>query len=234
MNASARPVLLASCDNSLVDPLCLHLRRADIIASVVGTATELAGLAPLGKYPLMLVDDTVLDPCGFVSLKRELGNPSMLSAVLMDQSRSPEERYAAYRSGATLCLTKPCDPRELAMLAVNLVALEHSGRRQPAVYEEEWQLRRDGWRLRAPGGAEAKLTFREFTVLEELASARPNVAPKEVLLVRLGCANDLGGHKALEAVVGSIRAKTEKLGSRRLLSSEYGVGWSLSSPMRIL
>lgn len=228
-------IIIATCDyKNLVEPLVVHLQKADIEASIVGTQDELAALAPLTKFPVMLIDDSIPEANDFAAFKRELGNADMLTVLLVGQSRTKNERLAAYRSGITICVNKEIDPQELAMLVINLASLRHGSIIQAVAGNGEWMLTKNGRELTAPNGFMIKVTFKEFEVLNMLISSWPKPALKEDLLDELNYKHDIKGEKALEAVIHRIRSKTSSMGEGTLIDTAHGIGWALSSGIRVV
>jgi len=97
-----------------------------------------------------------------------------------------------------------------------------------------WMLTKNGRELTAPNGFMTKLTFKEFEVLHMLISSWPKPALREDLLDELNYKHDIKGEKALEAVIHRIRSKTSSMGEGTLIDTAQGIGWALSSGIRVV
>lgn len=183
-----------------------------------------AQYARLGVYDLMILD-VMLPKLDGRQVARQLRAERCAVPILMLTARSGlEDRVEGLDAGADYYLAKPFDTREL-LACVNALL-----RRQGAQVDE---LRRGNTALDlaagtlACGGAQVRLSAKEFGVMRQLMQSGERHVSKEALLERVWGFESNAVENHVEVYVGFLRKKLRSIGSNLRIEAVRRLGYHL-------
>ncbi|WP_441246219.1 response regulator transcription factor [Kitasatospora sp. McL0602] len=149
------------------------------------------------------------------------------SGILMLTAKDGEyDEAEALDTGADDFLSKPFS---YVVLVARLRALvRRTGRRAPQAMEFGDLLIDPARRLCSRGGVEAKLTSREFAVLEHLARRAGEVVPKREILEQVWDSAFEGDLNIVEVHVSALRRKIDAPFGRAAVETVRGAGYRLA------
>lgn len=183
-----------------------------------------AAYGELGVYDLIILDVMLPGLDGF-QVARQLRARRCGTPILMLTARSDvADRVDGLDAGADYYLTKPFDAREL-LACVNALL-----RRQGEQVDE---LRRGNTALDlaagtlACGGAQVRLSAKEFGVMRQLMQAGERHVSKEALLERVWGFESNAVENHVEVYVGFLRKKLRSIGSNLRIEAVRRLGYHL-------
>jgi DNA-binding response OmpR family regulator len=178
-------------------------------------------------YDVVLLDVMLPKMDGFTVLRR-LRDSGNTTPVLMLTARSElSDRVEGLDCGADYYLTKPFEPREL------LACIRALTRRQPELRNtdllEYGDLKLDkGAFTLACGERSARLSRKEFDMMELLMLNREIVITKETLLLKIWGYDSDAEDNNVEVYISFLRKKLEHLRSQVKIKTIRMVGYCLS------
>jgi DNA-binding response OmpR family regulator len=215
-DARARKHLLVVEDDEFVQQLlaaCLENEGYEVSLAVSGK--EMFGMLDRGRVDLVLLDLGLPDEEGLV-LARQIRSRSTLPIIVLTARKEQENRLAALELGADDYLTKPCDPRELALRVRNVLARSGTGAKGGGRPTSPEVLRFDGWvidiagrTLTAPDGRDVRLTGAEFNLLVALVGAPNRALTRGYLLDAVSRLESEATERMIDVLVSRLRRKIE-------------------------
>ncbi|MEO6509347.1 MAG: response regulator transcription factor [Nocardioides sp.] len=218
-------ILLADGRRDVAYPLAHTLEREGYDVAWVGTATEVLDAVDDDPADVVILDLSLPDMDG-LELCRLLRDAGYDGAIMILTDRSAElDRVVGLDSGADDYVTKPFG---LAELQARVRALLRRSQVRPRSGASDGSLRldADGRRVYA-GGAEVRLTSKEFDFLSLLEEHRDKVVPRERLMTEVWHANYFGSTKTLDVTIGRLRQKLDLAGLPDRVVAVRGVGFRL-------
>lgn len=216
----------------MVDYLLAHGYTA------VGCATAAAFRAELarnGPPDLVLLDVNLPDANGF-ALARELRETSACGIVMLTMRSAPGDRVEGLESGADAYLVKHSSLRETEATVRSVLRrlTQQAAATAPAAPAGEgWAFRPLEWQLRAPNGAEIKLTGSEVAFVAALVEKAGKPCTREEIQRALARPNQRSDDRAIDAMVRRLRRKiVEQAHEEAPIKMIYGIGYSFSAPLR--
>ncbi len=162
-----------------------------------------------GDVDLMILDVNLPDSSGF-DLAREIRASSDMGIIMLTARSEDVDRIVGLEIGADDYLTKPFNPRELAVRARNLLrrlrgpATVTSGRLRRF---KDWTLDLGKRRLMATDGSVTALTPGEFGLLATLVE-RPGIAlTRDQLMDGMGGSETAVTDRSVDVLIGRLRRK---------------------------
>ncbi|MCC7007791.1 MAG: response regulator transcription factor [Acidobacteria bacterium] len=217
-------VLLVEDDRELAD----YVRRA-LEEEHYSVTTYFDGSAGLRAIETTSFDILVLDVMlptinGFELTKRARLLGLRTPILFLTGRDAPEDIVRGLDAGGDDYLTKPFS---LAVLTARLRARTRppdAGRARQFRFAD---LAIDfGQRTAVRAGRELKLTRTEFSILECLARSAGRVVTRDRILDTVWGAREVGNNN-LEVFIRFLRSKIDPPGSRKLIQTERGIGYSL-------
>lgn len=154
----------------------------------------------------------------------------VIGLVMLGTHDSPDERIAAYRHGADICLGKPTVPAELCAALDALVRRLNAHLRPPG---DAPVLELASCLLHTPNGP-LNLRRQEVEALYALALAPGNFLESWQLLERLGKPLDIYGKAQLEVMISRLRSRIRALHPcNNPIRAERGRGYRLELPLQV-
>ena len=217
-------ILIIEDEVLLADSLKTLLEAKGFEAEAVYGGESGAEYAQLGVYDLLILDVMMPGLNGF-QVARQVRSSRCGTPILMLTARSDVlDRVEGLNSGADYYLTKPFDAREL-LACVNALL-----RRQGAQVDE---LRRGNTALDlaagtlACGGAQVRLSAKEFGVMRQLMQSGERHVSKEALLERVWGFESNAVENHVEVYVGFLRKKLRSIGSNLRIEAVRRLGYHL-------
>ena len=209
-------LLIVEDDEFVLSLLGAYLEHDGFRVSLVASGREM--LAILGKEPvhLILLDLGLPDEDG-LALTRQVRARSSVPIIVLTGRQAGEDRLAALELGADDYLTKPCDPREIALRIHNMLGRTANtgttgtaAERRDVMNFEGWSLDLAGHSVTAPNGNDVPLTGAEFNLLAALARAPNRVLTRDFLLDAISQNNEAPTDRTIDVVVSRLRKKIER------------------------
>jgi DNA-binding response OmpR family regulator len=223
-------VLVVDDDRKTVDLVKLYLEHAGYSVRVAHDGRQAIQVARAGRPDLVVLDLMLpqldgLDVCH--ALFEEFGR---LPVIMLTARTTEADKLAGLETGADDYVTKPFSPREL-VARVRAVLRRTAGARQQPAESRFGRLVIDHRRRAARiDGVDARLTPREFRLLEVLARDPDIPVGRQVLLDRAFGFDYEGLERTVDAHVANLRRKIEPNPARpSYVLTVPGVGYKLAS-----
>lgn len=160
-----------------------------------------------------------------------------LGIVVLANAEQPEARIAALGSGADVCITRPCDPREIAAIVESLGrrirdAHDHHtpepciDRAKPS---DAWLLMSRKWLLLSPDGKQVQLTATECSLLSLLLAHAGKPVSRREIVTALGYDYRHYDERRLEALVSRLRRKLGRHPEGTPIRVAHGFGYAFTA-----
>ena len=209
-------LLMIEDERLLAESVKALLESRGFQVDAVGDGAAGAAYGETGIYDLIILDVMLPGLDGF-RVARQLRARRCGTPILMLTARGDvADRVDGLDAGADYYLTKPFDAREL-LACVNALL-----RRQGAQVDE---LRRGNTALDlaagtlACGGAQVRLSAKEFGVMRQLMQSGERHVSKEALLERVWGFESNAVENHVEVYVGFLRKKLRSIGSNLLIEA---------------
>ncbi|MBI5165306.1 MAG: response regulator [Magnetospirillum sp.] len=182
---------------------------------------------------VVLLDIGLPDESGLM-LARDLRARSSVGIILVTARQDETDRIVGLELGADDYVTKPFNPRELAVRVRNLtrrVAPTLAAERQAmgVMTFSGWTLDSDARLLLSPAGESVRLTRGEFDVLAALARNAGRALTRDQLLDMTPHDAEAVIDRTIDVLVGRLRRKIEADPKRpAVIVTVHGVGYRLN------
>ena len=217
-------LLMIEDERLLAESVKALLESRGFQVDAVGDGEAGAAYGETGIYDLIILDVMLPGLDGF-QVARQLRARRCGTPILMLTARGDvADRVDGLDAGADYYLTKPFDAREL-LACVNALL-----RRQGAQVDE---LRRGNTALDlaagmlACGGAQVRLSAKEFGVMRQLMQSGERHVSKEALLERVWGFESNAVENHVEVYVGFLRKKLRSIGSNLRIEAVRRLGYHL-------
>ncbi len=224
-------IIIAEDNISYAEDVADFLREIGHEVEIVPNAAGLWAALSRDHADVVLLDLGLPDEDGFQiipQLRRQYPDTGL---IVLTARVATDSRIQGLRLGADSYLTKPIKFPELS------AHIEALCRRVPPKVREEqassWALRSAGRQIEL-GDKAVALTVKEFNFLHLLALNQQPVSRRS-LLIAMGETDDLYAISRIDMLVYRLRKKIKAaLGEDLPLRSEYGGGYALSAPFRLV
>lgn len=212
--APTRNVLVVDDDENLTALLVFTLKNEGYRVSHAGSGKEMFARFRQDSFDLVLLDLTLPDEDG-LALARQMRTLLTVPIIVLTGRADRSSLLAALELGVDDYITKPFDPEEVLLRVKNVLARTY--RLEEATHaKEKVVLRFDGWTfdldgrtLRAPDGAETKLTPGEFRILAMLAHNPGRAVSRDRLLDVIAEGDEAPSPRMIDVYIAQLRAKIE-------------------------
>ena len=212
--------------------LAAYLTAEGFQVSEAADARDMKAIVSKTIPDVVLLDINLPDESGLI-LARELRAKSSVGIILVTARQDETDRIVGLEIGADDYITKPFNPRELAVRVRNLqrrVAPSMAAERSASgVYAfGGWRLDCDARQLASPTGEAVRLTRGEFDVLAALARNAGRALTRDQLLDMTQHDGEAVIDRTIDVLVGRLRRKIE-VDSRHpsIILTVHGVGYRL-------
>ncbi|CAA7627651.1 DNA-binding response regulator in two-component regulatory system with ArcB or CpxA [Candidatus Terasakiella magnetica] len=212
--------------------LAAYLTAEGFVVSEASDAKEMKAAVNRAVPDVVLLDINLPDESGLI-LARELRAKSSVGIILVTARQDETDRIVGLEIGADDYITKPFNPRELAVRVRNLqrrVAPTMMAERSASgIYAfAGWRLDCDARLLISPTGESVRLTRGEFDVLAALARNAGRALTRDQLLDMTQHDGEAVIDRTIDVLVGRLRRKIEA-DSRHpsIILTVHGVGYRL-------
>ncbi|MDO8608804.1 MAG: response regulator [Phaeospirillum sp.] len=212
--------------------LAAYLTAEGFQVSEAADARDMKAIVSRTIPDVVLLDINLPDESGLI-LARELRAKSSVGIILVTARQDETDRIVGLEIGADDYITKPFNPRELAVRVRNLqrrVAPSMAAERSASgIYSfAGWRLDCDARQLISPAGESVRLTRGEFDVLAALARNAGRALTRDQLLDMTQHDGEAVIDRTIDVLVGRLRRKIE--GDSRhpsIILTVHGVGYRL-------
>ncbi len=230
---SSKRLIIVEDDHLLRQDMVEYLTLAGYDVTGVGSAADFYHEVRTHRYVLAILDVGLPDQSGLV-LAEYLRKNSSLRIIMLTALSSSDDKFAGYRSGIDIYMTKPVDCRELAASIGNLIERLTDTLPPPAPASSSWKLFRSTWELQTPAGDTISLTAKEFEFINCLvAPNQQTTVQRQDALKALGYQLNEYGNRSLEALVHRLRQKVEALNCPFPVKTSRGIGYSFTADLVI-
>lgn len=212
--------------------LAAYLTADGFLVSEAADAKDMKAAVARAIPDVVLLDINLPDESGLI-LARELRAKSSVGIILVTSRQDETDRIVGLEIGADDYITKPFNPRELAVRVRNLqrrVAPSMAAERSATgLYSfSGWRLDCDARQLTSPAGEAVRLTRGEFDVLTALARNAGRALTRDQLLDMTQHDGEAVIDRTIDVLVGRLRRKIEA-DSRHpsIILTVHGIGYRL-------
>ncbi len=212
--------------------LAAYLTAEGFQVSEAADAKDMKAAVARAVPDVVLLDINLPDESGLI-LARELRAKSSVGIILVTARQDETDRIVGLEIGADDYITKPFNPRELAVRVRNLqrrVAPTMAAERSASGVHSfaGWRLDCDARQLFSPDGKVVRLTRGEFDVLAALARNAGRALTRDQLLDMTQHDGEAVIDRTIDVLVGRLRRKIEA-DSRHpsVILTVHGVGYRL-------
>jgi two-component system torCAD operon response regulator TorR len=212
--------------------LAAYLTGEGFQVSEAADAKDMKAIVSRTVPDVVLLDINLPDESGLI-LARELRAKSSVGIILVTSRQDETDRIVGLEIGADDYITKPFNPRELAVRVRNLqrrVAPSMAAERSATGIHNfaGWRLDCDARQLTSPTGELVRLTRGEFDVLAALARNAGRALTRDQLLDLTQHDGEAVIDRTIDVLVGRLRRKIEA-DSRHpsIILTVHGVGYRL-------
>ncbi|HEX8337752.1 MAG TPA: response regulator transcription factor [Pyrinomonadaceae bacterium] len=220
-----RPVLIVEDEPDIAEGLRYNLEREGLPVVVAGTGEQglAAALDPAGPPRLILLDLMLPGMSGAELCRRLRREPQTrrTPVIILTARGSEAERVAGLELGADDYVTKPFSVREL-LARVRAVLRRSGGGSEPGYEDARLRIEFDDMRVWC-GGAQVRLTRKEFALLSALARRPGGVATRTRLLDEVWGQQYYGDTRTLDVHIRRLRQKLGECGD--CVETLVGVGY---------
>lgn len=178
-----------------------------------------------GIYDMILLDVMLPKMDGFTVLQRLRASGSNVPVLMLTARSDLADRVSGLDKGADYYLTKPFEPKEL------MACIRALSRRQPTIQNDsldfgDLTLDKSTFTLSC-GNRSARLSRKEFDMMELLMRNREVVLTKETLLVKIWGYETDAEDNNVEVYISFLRKKLEHLHSSVRIKTIRMVGYCL-------
>jgi two-component system OmpR family response regulator len=214
-------LLLIEDELALSDALTAMLRAEGLVVDTAANLHKADTATRISTYDAVLLDLYLPDGDGMEWLRRWRASGKSTPVIIMTARDQVSDRIAGLQSGADDYLVKPFDAREL-LARLGAVLRRAHGSASSWLQVGTLFLDLQGKRARVDD-EDIELTFKEWAVLEKLASRPGRVVNKESLDQALYSFDDEVGSNTLEVYISRVR---KKIGKHRI-ETVRGMGYRL-------
>jgi len=224
-------ILLVEDDILLARSLTTYLNKQGFDAVSAETGAGMFKIIDDRNFDCFVVDLTLPDEDGIV-LIRKLRARSDAPIIVQTGRDDLDDKLAAFELGANDYVTKPVDPRELAVRLKSILerSAEARGIDENVIHLGEFTLDYSRHDARAADGSVIQLTSAEFALIWALAKADGKILSREALIDATASGDGPETLRAVDTMANKVR---NKLGKDAILS-EYGAGykcgWTVPTP----
>lgn len=212
--------------------LAAHLTAEGFQVSEAADARDMRAIIARQTPDVVLLDINLPDESGLI-LARDLRAKSAVGIILVTARQDETDRIVGLELGADDYITKPFNPRELAVRVRNLirrVAPTLAAERQASgVFTfAGWKLDCDSRQLLSPTGEAVRLTRGEFDVLAALARNPGRALTRDQLLDLTQHDGEAVIDRTIDVLVGRLRRKIEQDPKHpAIIMTVHGIGYRL-------
>lgn len=212
--------------------LAAHLTAEGFQVSEAADARDMRAIIARQIPDVVLLDINLPDESGLI-LARDLRAKSAVGIILVTARQDETDRIVGLELGADDYITKPFNPRELAVRVRNLirrVAPTLAAERQASgVFTfAGWKLDCDSRQLLSPTGEAVRLTRGEFDVLAALARNPGRALTRDQLLDLTQHDGEAVIDRTIDVLVGRLRRKIEHDPKHpAIIMTVHGIGYRL-------
>lgn len=212
--------------------LAAYLLAEGFQVSEAADARDMRAIVAKSTPDVVLLDINLPDESGLI-LARDLRAKSSVGIILVTARQDEMDRIVGLELGADDYITKPFNPRELAVRVRNLqrrvapsLALERSA---SGVHSfSGWKLDCDSRQLLAPTGETVRLTRGEFDILAALARNAGRALTRDQLLDLTSHDGEAVIDRTIDVLVGRLRRKIEADPKHpAIIQTVHGIGYRL-------
>jgi DNA-binding response OmpR family regulator len=225
-----RRVLIVEDDEDIADSIRYNLERDGSFEASVALTGEDGLKEVLRDPPALVILDVNLPLMSGFELCRRLRRqePTARLPIILLTARTDEgDRVLGLQLGADDYVLKPFSMRELVARAHAVLRRAEAEAAAPAVYDDGRLFIDYENFLARVGGADVRLTRKEFLLLRLLSEARGRVLTRDYLLDRVWGLEYYGESRTLDVHIRRIR---KKLGLEGYIETVIGVGYRFVGP----
>jgi len=225
-------LLVVEDDEFVQSLLCAYLDKEGYATHRAQSGREMLAALEGDSFDLILLDLGLPDEDGLV-LTKIVRSRSSVPIIVLTTRNAVEDRVSALELGADDYVTKPVEPRELALRIRNLIGRHGASPRLPdpgnvPIVIAEWKLDPDARTLVSARRGEVSLTRSEFDLVSAMFRAPDRVLSRDLLLDAISRGGDSPTDRTIDVLVSRLRKKLEHDPAKpELIITVPGLGYKL-------
>lgn len=192
------------------------------------TGQEGLKLAKTGSYDIIVLDLNLPDMGGH-EVCRRLRKAGVAAPILvLSGIAEPNSKIDLLQSGADDYVTKPFNIRELRARLLALLRRGHLDSAAPPLLKVDSLVLDPLKRQVQRAGRKIVLRRKEFDILEYLLRNHGRVVTRTMIMDNVWDANSDSWNNTVDVHIKSLRDKVDRPFKRQLISTAYGVGYTIS------
>ncbi|HWY74460.1 MAG TPA: response regulator transcription factor [Verrucomicrobiae bacterium] len=218
-------VLLVEDSPRLLESVGKALRNSGYALDISGDGESGLWLAESNDYDAIILDIMLPKLDGLALLKRLRQRGRQIPVLLLTAKDTVENRVEGLQTGADDYLVKPFALKEL-LARVQVLCRRQYGNKTNRVVVGDLTVDLTA-RMATRGRKPLDLTAREYLLLEYLALRRGHVVTRKEIETHIYCESVDLMSNAVDSAICALRKKLEPPGSRQLIHTRRGLGYTL-------
>jgi len=227
--SQSEAILLVEDDVMLARSISSYLNKHGFEATSAETGANMFKQIETRNFDGFVVDLTLPDEDGIV-LIRKLRARTDAPIIVQTGRENLDDKLAAFELGADDYITKPVDPRELAIRLKSVLkrSAEAGGKSADILQLGEFMLDKGRHQAIAPDGSEIKFRSAEFELIWALAQAEGKILSRDTLVDAIATGDGPESFRAIDVYISRVRKKFGKGVILTVPKSGYKCGWDVS------
>ncbi len=219
-------ILIIEDDRNLRENTKTQFERAGFGVDVAPTAEEGLNLLEINEYDSVVLDINLPDGNGFEICDKIRKQENTTPIIIVTARDAISDKIKGLDLGADDYVLKPVDSQEL-IARVKALIRRNSKNPLPLLTIINLQIDTQARRV-TRGGLEIELPSKEFAVLELLARHSDEVVTRSMLMEHIWGSDFETFSNVVDVYIRNLRRKIDMPGSKKLIHTIRGGGYSLS------
>ncbi|MBS0960674.1 MULTISPECIES: response regulator transcription factor [Acetobacter] len=224
-------ILFAQDNQSLTEEIVTKLNSIGFITDVCSSGHDALEMMRNYNYGLAIIELMLPDMDGFDIINTARSTRLETPIIILSDIDKPHTKIKAFANGADDYIATPCDINEL--IARIQAILRRSGGFASSVTQIGDLTMDMNSQTVTVSGRPVHLTNKEFSTLKLLMMRKNITLTKEILLDNLYNGQDQPDIKIIDVFICKLRKKLADAGARKLITTIWGRGYILKTPMAI-
>lgn len=220
--------LLLVDDNAAMVKNMVKLLSDTWRVKATASGSEAIKLAKTGNYSVVVLDLNLPDVDGHKVCKAMRKAGVVTPILVLSGISDPDTKVKLFRSGADDYVTKPFDINELHARLLALLRRGHLDTKAPYLLKADTLILDPRQRYVERAGQAITLRRKEFDVLEYLLRNRGRVVTRTMIMDNVWAADCDSWNSTVDVHIKHLRDKVDRPFKRQLISTAYGVGYTIN------
>ena len=222
-------VLLATADKDVASSVRRALKRSDFTPTFTGDGERAVCVAQVGCFAGLILDAVLAVVDGIETCRRLRAAGVTTPILALAEHGDPKERVRALESGADDCICRPLEIEELIARLRALIRRHHVVKSSRLVVAD--LVVDTAARTVSRGGRYLTLTYREFTLLEALASRQGEALARSEIQEHVW-GDGFSSSNTVDVHIRNLRRKIDDGFQLKLIHTVFRRGYMLGSKLR--